>query len=129
MANSLDNENTFSINIENKTLSNKYYRKVIYTDEYQQIVLMSLNPGEYIHREKHNGTQFFRIEKGLGMAEIGMKNKKIKLKDGVSLSIPPHTFHKIINISKQEPLKMYTIYSPPQHKNDTIDKRQPIDDE
>ena len=73
----------FSINIEKETINNKNYRKVIYTDSKQQIVLMSLNPGEYIHREAHNGTQFFRIEQGTGIAEIGTIRKKIKLKDGI----------------------------------------------
>jgi mannose-6-phosphate isomerase-like protein (cupin superfamily) len=118
----------FSINIEKETINNKNYRKVIYTDSKQQIVLMSLNPGEYIHRETHNGTQFFRIEQGTGIAEIGTIRKKIKLKDGISLSVPPKTLHKIINTSKTQTLKIYTIYSPPQHKPNDIDKRQPADD-
>ena len=96
----------FSINIEKETINNKNYRKVIYTDSKQQIVLMSLNPGEYIHRETHNGTQFFRIEQGTGIAEIGTIRKKIKLKDGISLSVPPKTLHKIINTSKTQPLKI-----------------------
>ena len=52
----------FKINIERETIKNNNYRKVIYTDKFQQIVLMSLNVGEYIHQETHNGTQFFRIE-------------------------------------------------------------------
>lgn len=118
----------FSINIEKETINNKNYRKVIYTDSKQQIVLMSLNPGEYIHRETHNGTQFFRIEQGTGIAEIGTIRKKIKLKDGISLSVPPKTLHKIINTSKTQTLKIYTIYSPPQHKPTDLNNRQPSDD-
>lgn len=126
ISNKISNE--FYTNIEDKTIANKYYRKVIYTDKFQQLVLMSLNPGEYIHREKHDGTQFFRIEKGNGIAEVGTNNKKIKLKDGISLTIPPNVLHKIINNSKTEILKMYTIYSPPQHNPNTINKRQPEND-
>ena len=118
----------FSINIEKETINNKNYRKVIYTDSKQQIVLMSLNPGEYIHREAHNGTQFFRIEQGTGIAEIGTIRKKIKLKDGISLSVPPKTLHKIINTSKTQTLKIYTIYSPPQHKPTDLNNRQTFDD-
>ena len=112
-------------NIEKETLKNKNYRKVVYTDKYQQLVLMSLNPKEYIHLEKHNATQFFRVEKGKGIAKVG--GKDIKLKDGMSVTVPPNTFHKIINTGRK-PLKLYTIYSPPQHKPGTINKRQPDDE-
>ena len=112
-------------NIEKETLKNTNYRKVVYTDKYQQLVLMSLNPKEYIHLEKHNATQFFRVEKGKGIAKVG--GKDIKLKDGVSVTVPPNTFHKIINTGSV-PLKLYTIYSPPQHKPGTVDKRQPTDE-
>ena len=112
-------------NIEKETLKNTNYRKVVYTDKYQQLVLMSLNPKEYIYLEKHNATQFFRVEKGNGIAKVG--GKDIKLKDGVSVTVPPNTFHKIINTGSV-PLKLYTIYSPPQHKPGTVDKRQPTDE-
>jgi mannose-6-phosphate isomerase-like protein (cupin superfamily) len=113
---------SFNINIEKSTLKNKHYRKVLYTDKYQQLVLMSLNVGEYIHREKHNGSQFFRIESGTGVAEIN--DKRILLKDGVSLIVAPHTYHKIINTSKKHPLKLYSVYSPAQHAPNTINERQ-----
>lgn len=116
--------NSFSINIEKDTLQNNNYRKVIYTDSNQQIALMSLNVGENIHKEKHSGSQFFRIESGNGVAII--KNKTIRLKDGISLTVPKNTLHEIINTSKTKELKLYTIYSPPQHKHGKINKRQPI---
>lgn len=115
-----------TINIEKKTLNNNNYRNVIYTDKHQQLVLMSLNVDEYIHLEKHNGSQFFRIESGTGIADIN--NKKYKLSDGVSLIVPRNTCHKIVNTSKTNKLKMYTIYSPPQHKQGEINKRQPRSD-
>lgn len=111
-----------TINIEKKTLSNNNYRNVIYTNKHQQLVLMSLNVGEYIHMEKHNGSQFFRIESGTGIAIIN--DKKYKLFDGVSLIVPQNTCHKIVNTSKTDKLKMYTVYSPPQHKQGEIDRRQ-----
>ena len=115
----------FKINIEKETIKNNNYRKVIYTDKFQQIVLMSLNVGEYIHQETHNGTQFFRIEKGTGVAEIGNTKNKVLLKDGISLTVPPNILHKIIN-TNNTPLKFYTIYSPPQHEKNEINKRQPV---
>ena len=113
----------FKTNIEAETIKNTKYRKVVYTDKFQQLALMSLDVGEYIPKETHNATQFFRIEQCKGVAEIG--GKKIQLKDGVSLVVPPGTSHKIINKSWQHPLKLYTIYSPPQHDRHTINKRQP----
>lgn len=126
-----------AVNIEKETIKNKNYRKIIYTDKYQQIVLMSLNHGEYIHNEKHKATQFFRIESGNGYAEIKVSGntklsdnissiKKIILKDGMSLSVPPNTFHKIVN-TDTKPLKLYTIYSPPVHDITDFDKRQPVE--
>lgn len=116
---------SFTVNIEKETLKNNNYRQVISTDKYQQLVLMCLEPGEYIHREKHTGSQFFRIEGGNGVAEIGAKKDIIRLKDGISLTVKPNTLHKIINTSKTKKLKLYSIYSPPQHKHNHCDERQP----
>ena len=115
----------YNKNIEQSTLKNKNYRKVVHTDENIQIVLMSLNPGENIPLETHDGiTQFFRIEQGTGYAKIG--NKKILLKDGIAFTIPSGVKHYI----KQTgliPLKLYSIYSPPNHESNRIDKRQPLE--
>lgn len=112
----------FRVNIENTTKKNKHYRKVIYTDKFQQIALMSINVGESISQEKHSGTQFFRVESGKGTGLIN--NKKILLSDGISLVVPYNTLHTITNTSKTLPLKLYTIYTPPQHKHNTISARQ-----
>ena len=109
--------------IEKKTISNNFYRKVVYTDKWQQLVIMSLNVGETIPLESHNGTQFFRIESGKAEARVGGSKYKT-LKDGAVLMVPPNTKHVIKNTSKKDPLKLYTIYSPPQHKPKTIKKRQ-----
>jgi mannose-6-phosphate isomerase-like protein (cupin superfamily) len=113
-------------NIEKETLKNNNYRKVLYTvPGKNQLVLMSLNVGEDIPEEIHNNvSQFFRIESGNGYALIN--NKKYKLKDGVSLIVPPGVKHYIKNNSKKEKLKLYTLYSPEIHKQGHIDKRQSI---
>ncbi len=90
-----------SLNIERKTLLNNYYRKVIYTDLKQQLVLMSVMSDEEIPLEKHNATQFFRIEAGRGVAEIG--KKRVALKDGVVLIVPKNTYHRIRVTSYKSP--------------------------
>ncbi len=116
-------------NIESLTVKNKNYRKVLHTNKYQQLVLMSLNPSEDIPIEKHVGSQFIRIEKGRGRARIWKASgisKDYILKDGVSLIIPPKHKHYIWNTSKDEDLKLYSIYSPPEHQPGLINKRQPF---
>jgi mannose-6-phosphate isomerase-like protein (cupin superfamily) len=110
----------FKGNIEKLTLRNIYYRKVINTTENSQLVLMSIQPGDEIGREKHhNTTQFIRIEKGKGVVYI--KNKRYNIKDGDAIVIPPNTYHNIINSGKKE-LKLYSIYSPPVHDPNTKTK-------
>jgi mannose-6-phosphate isomerase-like protein (cupin superfamily) len=102
--------------IENQTLKNKYYRKVIYTTKNMQLVLMSIPKGEEIGMEKHKNTsQFIRVEGGKGIAIVG--NKKYSLKDGKAVLIPPNKRHNIINTGSK-PLKLYSIYSPPEHPSD-----------
>ena len=101
-------------NIENLTIKNKYYRKVISTTKNMQLVLMSLKPLEEIGKEKHkHTTQFIRIESGKCIAIIG--NKKYKLYDDDFIIIPPNTSHNIINSSRTKRLQLYTIYTPPEH--------------
>ena len=111
-----------NLNIERETSKNTFYRKVIYTDSHQQIVLMCLIDKEDIPKEKHIGSQFFRVEEGKGTAVIG--SKSCRLKFGSSLVVPKHTEHCIKKTSKI-PLKFYSIYSPPQHKPGTVHMRQP----
>jgi mannose-6-phosphate isomerase-like protein (cupin superfamily) len=108
-------------NIETDTLKNKNYRKVIDTDKHSQLVLMSLKPGEEIGEEVHdNIDQFFRIEGGSGKLIMGGKSHT--LKDGIAFVVPAGTKHNVINTSKTEPLKLYSIYSPAQHPKKTIHK-------
>ncbi len=100
--------------IEKATLKNDNFRKVIYTAKHSQLVLMSLNPGEEIGEEVHDTLdQFFRFEKGKGKAVIGGVESDIA--DGSAVIIPAGTKHNIINTSQIDSLKLYTIYSPPNH--------------
>lgn len=111
----------FKDNIEKLTISNNYYRKVICTTKTLQLVLMSLSPKEEIGAEVHKDvTQFFRVEKGHGVAII--KGKRYNLKDGDSIVVPGGTKHNIINTSSSEDLKLYTIYAPPEHPPNTKEK-------
>ena len=121
--------NVLSGNIEEMTLNNKNYRKVINTTRHQQLVLMSLKPKEEIGMEIHKKVdQFIRIEKGSAIAIIGKDEQKIyKLKKEYFITIPAGTYHNIINIGKGE-LKLYSIYSPYNHKKGTVQKVKPKND-
>ena len=111
----------FGVNIETQTLKNKNFRKVLHTSPNMQLVLMSLAPNEEIGAEAHPYiTQFFRAEKGTGIALID--NKEYSLSDGDIVVIPPGCQHNIINLSDKERLQLYTIYSPPQHPIGTVHK-------
>lgn len=102
---------SLKINIEQKTLENNYYRKVLQTTGDMQLVLMKLEPKEEIGMEKHDATQFIRIEEGSGIAIIA--GNRYILKDGSAVMINKNTFHNII--AGEKGLKIYTLYSPPQH--------------
>lgn len=105
-------------NIEELTLNNDNYRKVINTTKTQQLVVMNIPNKEEIGMEKHSETtQFIRIEKGIGIAIVN--DKEYKLKKGDFVMIPPNTYHNIISTSKNG-LKLYTIYSPPVHKKNLV---------
>lgn len=107
----------FKTNIEDDTLSNFNYRKVIKTTKNLQLVLMTLKPGEEIGEETHENDQFFRFESGVGKCIVG--NIEHDLKDGDAIIIPMNTLHNIINTGDDD-LKLYTIYSPPHHPNNLI---------
>ena len=110
----------FKNNIERLTLNNNNYRKVIYTTEQTQLVLMSLLPSEDIPLEIHKKTtQFIRVESGTGICYIN--NERYNLKDGDAIVIPQNTKHYIKATSE---LKLYTLYSPPEHDFDLIQKDQ-----
>ena len=102
-------------NIEKLTLENDKFRKVIYTGKNCQLVLMSLVPNEDIGMEVHSeNDQFFRFESGTG--KVIIDGNEYDVEDGSAIVVPAGAEHNIINTSSSEALKMYTIYSPPHHK-------------
>ncbi|MEK9134798.1 MAG: cupin domain-containing protein [Patescibacteria group bacterium] len=111
----------FITNIEQDVRNNNFFRKVIFTAKNCQLVLMSLKPLEEIGEEVHeNLDQFFRFEKGTG--KVILEGEESIIKDGFVLVVPAGTKHNIINTSSNEPLKLYTIYAPPNHADGTIHK-------
>ena len=108
--------------IEKKTLANDYFREVLFTGKYAQLVVMCLQPGEEIGNEVHlKVDQFFRIEKGVAEFIFDGKEKHL-VKDGDAVIVPAGTYHNVINASKTAKLKLYTIYSPPNHPDKTVHK-------
>ena len=109
----------FSANIEESTLENKKFRKVLYTGKHSQLVLMCLKPREEIGMEVHEeNDQFFRFEQGQGKCIID--GHEYALKDGSAIVVPAGARHNILNTSATEELKLYTIYSPPHHKDGIV---------
>lgn len=110
-------------NIEKETLKNNYFRKVLFTGKHAQLVVMCLNPGEEINNEVHSHVdQFFRVEEGKVKFIFNNGKEKHTLGDGDALIVPAGTFHEVINVSKTKKVKLYTIYSPPNHPPKTIHK-------
>ncbi len=114
----MNNKKGFITNIEKETLENENFRKVLYTSSYSQLVVMSLKPGEEIGSEVHGLDQFIRIEKG--KAKVVLNGNEHELEDDFAVVIPAGVEHNVINISENETLKLYTIYSPPEHKDGTV---------
>ena len=109
----------YTINIEEETIANKNFRKVLYTAKHMQLVLMSLKPNEEIGMETHpENVQFFRFEQGIGKCIID--GNEYEVKDGSAVIIPAGSKHNVVNTSDTEELKMYTIYSPAHHKDGII---------
>lgn len=109
----------FKSAIETEAVENTCFRKVLYTSEYMQLVLMSLLPNEEIGLEVHNANdQFFRVEKGRG--ECVIDGNRYELADGDAVVVPSGAKHNIINTSGTETLNLYTIYSPPHHKDGIV---------
>ena len=112
--------NGFVDNIEDLTLGNKDFRRVVYTGKHAQLVLMSLRKGEEIGEEVHEDRdQFFRVEEGEGTVYIdGAPNP---VKDDFAVIVPAGARHNVVN-SGSEPLRLYTIYGPPEHKDKIVHK-------
>ena len=110
----------YKANIEKLTLENDNFRKALYTAPHLQLVLMSLEVGEEIGAETHeNNDQFFRFESGKGKCII--EGNEYYVEDGDAVIVPAGAKHNVINIG-DIPLKMYTIYGPPNHKDKTVSK-------
>lgn len=105
-------------NIEDLTIANENFRKVLYTDPKLQLVVMHLRPNEEIGTETHHLDQFIRIEAGEGKAVLA--GEEFPLRDGTVVIVPQGTEHNIINLSHEHPMKLYTLYVPPEHKDGTV---------
>ncbi len=111
----------YSVDLESETAKNRLYRRVLYTGRHSQLVLMSLAPGEEIGEETHEDRdQFFRFEEGEGLVTID--GNKHKVGDGSGVIVPAGARHNVVNTSRDTPLKLYTVYSPPEHKDGTLHK-------
>jgi mannose-6-phosphate isomerase-like protein (cupin superfamily) len=110
----------FLTNIEDATVKNTHYRRELFTGQHSQLVLMNLRPGEEIGMEVHELDQFIRFEAGEGT--VVLEGEDHLVHDGIAVVIPAGTKHNVVNTSKKEDLKLYSIYSPPEHKVGTLHK-------
>jgi mannose-6-phosphate isomerase-like protein (cupin superfamily) len=105
--------------IEHETTKNKDFRRVLYTGKYSQLVLMCLKPGEEIGMETHDTVdQFFRFEEGHGIVSIDGVEHEVK--DGDAVIVPSGAAHNVVNNATKHDLKLYTLYSPPEHRDQVI---------
>lgn len=110
-------------NIETDSLENENFREVLYTAGKSQLVVMCLRPGEDIGLETHDGVdQFIRVEAGTGVAVLNGEEHPIS--DGSAVVVPAGTEHNVINTSSSDDLKLYTIYTPPEHPDGTINRNK-----
>ena len=109
----------FVSNIEQDALNNNNFRKVLYTSKNGQVVVMSLLPSEEIGMEVHpDNDQFFRVE--IGDGKVIIDGEEAVISDGFAVVVPAGSMHNVINTSAEKPLKLYTIYMPPHHKDGVI---------
>jgi len=109
----------YIVHIEEGTLENETFRRVLYTARHSQLVLMSLKPKEEIGMEVHpDNDQFFRFEQGIG--KVIIDGNEYEVKDGFAVIVPAGAQHNVINTSETEALKLYTIYSPAHHKDGIV---------
>lgn len=107
----------YLLNIEKETLENENYRKVLYTTKDSQLVLMTIQPEDEIGSEIHELSQFIRIE--AGKAKVVLDGIEHEVEDDWAVVIPAGCEHNVINTGS-EPLRLYSVYSPPEHKDGTI---------
>lgn len=107
--------------IESATLNNPYFRQVLFTGKHSQLVVMCLQAGEEIGAEVHEAVdQFFRLEEG--DATFVLDGMEWSAGDGDAVVVSAGTRHNVINRSATAPLRLYTIYTPPQHPDGTVHK-------
>ena len=109
--------NGYVTNIEKATLENENYRKVLYTAKNSQLVLMTIQPGDEIGEEIHELDQFIRLE--AGKARVTLDGVEHSLEDDWAVVIPAGTKHNVVNVG-DEPVRLYSVYSPPEHKDGTV---------
>ena len=110
----------YRTNIEKETLENNNFRKVLYTGKYSQLVVMSLKPGEEIGNEIHKTVdQFFRVEQGQAKVILNNGEEEFNVSEDEVFIVPAGNWHNVINNGDKD-LKLYTIYSPPNHPAGTI---------
>ncbi len=106
--------------IENLTVKNSFFRQVLFTGKHCQLVVMCLQGGEEIGNEVHPGTdQFFRIEEGEARFVFNGSEEHL-VHEGEAVVVPAGTYHNVINASRAKPLRLYTLYAPPNHPDGTI---------
>jgi mannose-6-phosphate isomerase-like protein (cupin superfamily) len=110
--------------IEQETVANTTFRTVVFTGEHTQLTVMSLAPGESIGREVHEGIdQFLRVERGSGRVELGRSEDAVDethdVGDDWAIVIPAGIWHNVVNTGESD-LKVYSLYSPPEHPPDTV---------
>jgi len=109
----------YIVALEKDTRKNSDFRRVLYTGKHSQLVLMNIKPGEEIGEETHHDVdQFFRFEKGEGKVTIDGVEHHVK--DGDGVIVPAGAKHNVVNTSKRANLKLYTIYSPPEHQDGVV---------
>jgi mannose-6-phosphate isomerase-like protein (cupin superfamily) len=110
--------NGYVDDIEERTEENTDFRRVLYTGKHIQLVLMTLRPGEEIGEEIHSdGDQFFRVEEGEG--EVWIDGARTKIEGDTAIIVPAGARHNVRNTGR-EPLKLYTLYAPPEHRDGTV---------
>src|SRR4030042_6839456 len=110
------NMNGYVTFLERETRKSADFRRVLYTGKHSQLVLMSLKPGEEIGEETHEDVdQFFRFEAGVGKVIIDGVEHRVK--DGNGVIVPAGARHNVVNTSERANLRLYTIYSPPEHQD------------
>lgn len=118
----------YNANIEQKTLENANFREVLFTAPNSQLVVMTLQPGEEIGTERHEGhDQFLRVESGEG--EAILDGERHPVSDGSAVVVPAGVEHNVVNTSGDAPLRLYTIYSPPEHPDGTVHRTKQEADE